>query len=125
MSDGYCKVEVAVGHFLPLRRLTTVPARDGKVLCRHRNRKLPPFEIDQVRWDVAAPHTPDTGPVRMRGGTVNRPYMLPAGVLEVRKYYAHIARVLEVRDELTRIDPLWNRDRLDQLRAARGVVRHG
>lgn len=67
MSDGYRKVEVAVGHFVPLRRLTTVPPRDGKVLCRHRNRKLPPFEIDQARWDAATPHTPDLGPVRMRG----------------------------------------------------------
>jgi hypothetical protein len=51
--------------------------------------------------------------------------MSPVGELQVRKYYNHIAQVLEVRDALTRIDPLWNRDRLDQLRAARGAVRHG
>ena len=63
----YRNVEVTTGHFLPLRRLSTVPTRNGKVLCRHRNRERPPFEVDEARWDAAKPHTPDTGPVRMRG----------------------------------------------------------
>jgi hypothetical protein len=67
MSEGYRNVELAAGHFLPLRRLTTVPPRNGKVLCSHRNRRRPPFEIDQARWEAAAPHSPAVGPVRMRG----------------------------------------------------------
>jgi hypothetical protein len=66
MSDGYRNVEVATGHFLPLRRLTTIELRDGKVLCKHRNRHRP-FEVEEARWDAAVPHAPDTGPVRMRG----------------------------------------------------------
>jgi hypothetical protein len=51
--------------------------------------------------------------------------MSPIGEPQVRKYCDHIARVLEVRAELTRIDPTWIRNRLDQLRATRGAVRHG
>ncbi|WP_242186403.1 hypothetical protein [Sphingomonas sp. CARO-RG-8B-R24-01] len=36
-----------------------------------------------------------------------------------------VARVLEERARRDRIDPLWIRKRLDQLRAGRGAVRHG
>lgn len=51
--------------------------------------------------------------------------MLPAAQRFVRHDRQHVARVLEERDRIDRIDPLWIRKRLDQLRAARGVVRHG
>ncbi|WP_242137344.1 hypothetical protein [Sphingomonas sp. TREG-RG-20F-R18-01] len=51
--------------------------------------------------------------------------MPPAGKRFVHNDRVHTARVLEARDRLDRIDPLWIRKRLDQLRAARGAVRHG
>lgn len=65
MCEGYRNVEMATGHFVPLRLARRVPPRDGKVLCMHRHRK--PVEIDQARWDAAEPRNPATGPVRMRG----------------------------------------------------------
>jgi hypothetical protein len=51
--------------------------------------------------------------------------MPPAGERFVRKDRQHVARVLDARKRLDRIDPLWARKRLDQLRVARGAVRHG
>jgi hypothetical protein len=45
--------------------------------------------------------------------------MSPAGELQARKYYDHVARVLQVRDELSGINPLWKYDLLNQLRLAR------
>lgn len=51
--------------------------------------------------------------------------MSPAGQRFVRNDRQHVARVLDERDRLDRIDPLWARKRLDQLHAARGAVQHG
>ncbi|MDN4632753.1 hypothetical protein QCD71_14610 [Sphingomonas sp. PsM26] len=51
--------------------------------------------------------------------------MPPAGERFVRNDRQHVARVLDARERLDSIDPLWARKRLDQLRAARGAVRHG
>ncbi|WP_242183290.1 hypothetical protein [Sphingomonas sp. CARO-RG-8B-R24-01] len=65
MSSQYRNVEVAPVHFVPLRLLRRVPAREGKVLCAHRTRA--PVEVDQAKWDAALPHLPTVGPVRMRG----------------------------------------------------------
>jgi len=52
-------------------------------------------------------------------------YMPPAAQRFARHDRQLVARVLEERDRRDRIDPLWARKRLDQLRAARGAVRHG
>jgi len=51
--------------------------------------------------------------------------MPPAAQRFARHDRQLVARVLEERDRRDRIDPLWARKRLDQLRAARGAVRHG
>ena len=51
MPSEYRNVEVAAGHFLPLRLARRVPPRNGKVLCMQRHRQ--PVEIDQAKWEAA------------------------------------------------------------------------
>lgn len=52
-------------------------------------------------------------------------YMPPAGERYIRNDREHTARVLATRDAWDRIYPDWHSNRLNQLRAARGAVRHG